>query len=424
MWHEMTGSVTRIALLIGIGSALVPGLSRAEATAPQQGSCMKEASKDPSKEEDPFADITQARIEPAVPERTTERSWRESFFGENFGFRKEVMSQFNTGKGAHGASRQSIGFELLKKFSTETETVASFNFQGRLVRRDGFLPVLNDMEGETRRGWAFEYHNLYLDFYNVLNPFLREDQRGKHLGRFNLRAGRFYVPFGLNVRTDTHGTVLQLSNERNFGFERDWYTGFWGVLNQHLNYEVYYLVGSGYDLRYDGQSGLGAIRLSLGNKFSSEYGFEAGLSFIGGERLSRPAAESVARMNHDSDARPVTMSRTGADARYRRAVPTGLLTLTTEISTGRDAYDGVFAQLYQGEYLHSSRRWGAASQFRRFNQNGLGSDSSFIGELTWYFRNDVGNSNLHWIKLNLERQVQRMRGPPDTIITLQYYFYR
>ena len=109
---------------------------------------------------------------------------------------------------------------------------------------------------------------------------------GQNVGRFNFRAGRFYVPFGLNLQTDTHGTVLQLSNERNFGFERDWYTGFWGAINKHLNYDAYYLTGSGYDLKFKGQSGLGALRISLANKYSSQYGLEGGVSVMAGERLA------------------------------------------------------------------------------------------------------------------------------------------
>lgn len=375
--------------------------------------------------EDPFADLADASKPKEAP-KEPERSWKESFFKENFGFRKEIMSQFNTNEDGHGASRQSLGFEVLKKFSTATETVASFNMQGRLVRRDGFNPVLNDMEGESRRGWAFEYHNLYMDFYNVLNPLLSDEQRGNNLGKFNFRAGRFYVPFGLNLQTDTHGTVLQLSNERNFGFERDWYTGFWGVLNKHLNYDVYYLAGSGYDLKYKGQSGLGAMRLSLSNRYSSEYGLEGGFSVLGGERLpSMPKdRQSATTMASSTMAGPIETERVGLDGRYRRAVPTGLLTLTSELSGGRDAPDAVFAQLHQGEYIHSSRRWGVATQYRRFTQDARGADSSIVGEFSWYFKNDVGNSSLHWIKLNVERQLERIEGPPSTVITLQYYFYR
>jgi hypothetical protein len=281
-----------------------------------------------------------------------------------------------------------------------------------MVRRDGFHPVLNDMEGESWPGWAFEYHNVYLDLYNVLNPVLSDEQRGDNVGRFNLRVGRFYVPFGLNLQTDTHGTVLQLSNERNFGFERDWYTGFWGTINKHLNYDAYYLTGSGYGVKFKGQKGLGAVRLSLSNKYSSQYGLEAGLSILGGERLS-----------HEAQTR-IETQRVGLDGRYRRAIRTGLLTFTSEVSGGRDVPDAVFTQLYQTEYLHASRRWGWATQCRRFSQDGLRVDASIIGEITWYLRNDVGNSNLHWIKLNVERQLERTQRPPTTVIALQYYFYR
>jgi hypothetical protein len=387
--------------------------SIAQAAHPDKSRLPAQTQKPASAEGDPFADLAEPpKLQPTPTAEPATRSWRQKFFTENFGFRKEIMSQFDTSEWGQPASRQSIGFEALKKFSTATATVASFNFQGRLVRRDGFHPVLNDMEGESRPGWAFEYHNLYVDLYNVLNPVLSDEQRGANAGRFNVRIGRFYVPFGLNLQTDTHGTVLQLSNERNFGFERDWYTGFWGTINKHLNYDAYYLTGSGYDLRFKGQNRLGALRLSLSNRYSSEYGLEAGLSVLGGERLS-----------HETQSRLETR-RIGADGRYRRAVRTGLVTFTSEVSGGRDVPDFVFSQLYQTEYLHSSRRWGLATQYRRFAQDGHGADASIIGEITWYLRNDVGNSNLHWIKLNVERRLERMQAPPRLVVTLQYYFYR
>ena len=389
---------------------LIPGLFCAEGLA-----------QAPSKD-DPFADLSDPS-KPQEGKKDQERSSKEGFFKDNFGFRKEIMSQFSTNENGDGASRQSVGFEVLKKFSTATSTIASFNFQGRVVRRDGFNGVLNDMEGEGRPGWAFEYHNIYIDFYNVLNPLLSEKQRAENLGRFNLRAGRFYVPFGLNLQTDTHGTVLQLSNDRNFGFERDWYAGFYGSLNKHLNYDLYYLTGSGYDLKYKGQAGLGALRVSLANKYSSDYGVEGGFSVLGGERLS---TEAKGRQGHASQMRatPVETERVGLDGRYRRAVPTGLLSFTSELSGGRDAPDAVITQLHQAEYIHSSRRWGSALQYRRFSQEGLGADASIIAEFSWYFRNDVGNSNLHWIKFNVERKLERMKGQPDTVVALQYYFYR
>src|SRR5205807_5766459 len=105
-------------------------------------------------------------------------------------------------------------------------------------------------------------------------------------------------------------------------------------------------------------------------------------------------------------------------------VPKVHFTITNELSGGKDATRNVFVQLHEAEYLHSSRRWGVATQFRRLHQDGAGADSSIIGEISWYFRNDVGNSSSHWIKLNVERQLERMQRPPGTIVTPQYYFYR
>lgn len=345
---------------------------------------------------DPFADLNAA----AATDAEQHASWLAQFFKDNFAFRGELMAEFTSDTGDSPASRQSVGFEMQKKFSTATSTVASFDFQGRLVRRDGYNPVLNDLEGVTRAGWTFEYHNLYLDLYHIAGG----------PGRFNFRVGHFYVPFGLNPQTDTHGTVLQLSNETNFGFERDWYAGFWGSINRHVNYDVYYATGSGYDLKFHGQKGLAAARLSLGNRYRSEYGLEGGISAIAGERLA--------------DNTPLRTQRAGADVRYRHTAPGGSLTFTTEVSAGRDAQDSVTMDLQQAEYLRASRRWGVATQFRRFSRDRVGTRASAIGEFTWYFRNDVAGANEHWIKLNVERQIQNFPGPPQTIVTLQYYWYR
>jgi hypothetical protein len=362
---------------------------------------------------DPFADL------PAAPSAAPEKEKPASSWTENLGFRKEIMSQFDTTEDGRPASRQSVGFEILKKFSTATSTVAAFDFQGRFVRRDRYNGAPNDMEGATRPGWSFEYHNLYVDLYNVFNPLMGDAARGRNVGRFNFRAGRFYVPFGLNLQTDTHGTVLQLSNEENFGFERDWYAGFYGSINRHLNYDAYYLAGSGYDLKFKGQSGLAGVRISLGNRYSAQYGLEGGVSVLAGERLAQD-------MHGDQmlGLRPLKTRRVGMDARYRHSAPGGLLTFTNEVSGGRDARDPVFTQLHQADYLAASRRWGVASQFRRFTQDGRGADSSLSGEFTWYFRNDVAGSNTHSIRLNVARQLERAYGPPHTVVTLQYYFYR
>ncbi len=382
---------------------------------------------------DPFADLTPAVASGPVPVGQAVSSRRTRTF-----LKKELASQFSWQDGGGlPYSRQSIGGEILQRFSDDRRTWGSFNVQGRLVHRERFLPVSNDMEGEERSQWFAEYHNVYFDLFDALNPFLSPDARRKNLGRYHFRLGRFYLPSGINLQTDTHGTVLQLSNERNFGFERDWYAGFWGALNSRLNYDLYAMAGSGYDLRLEGQKGLTGLRISLAGRYLYDRGLEGGVSVITGERISRHAMmRSPSVMARADHGRFIETRRYGIDARHTRPVSRGTLTATGEWTAGRDEDDEVFTQLYQLEFLRRDRRLGLALQYRRFFQDigpdpmampGMAvpgsTDASLAGEVAWYFRNDVGNSNLHWIKLNVERQFERQIGRSAVLTTLQYYRY-
>lgn len=352
--------------------------------------------------------------------------------------RWEVMSEFTGGHQVDRDplySRQSAGFELFKKFSTSTATVAAFDVQGRLVRRDHWLPVQNDIEGMNRGGFYPEYHNIYLDLYNVLNPLLSEAARSRNIGRFNLRLGRFYLPFGINLQTDTHGTVLQLSNDRNLGYERDWYAGLYGSITRDLNYDLYYLLGSGYYPRFKGQGLVGA-RLSLGSRIRNEYGLEGGIAVLAGTRMSQEAVMRSPSVASEAAANNLVRTlRVGLDGRYTHPLTGGTLAYTAELSGGKDESDGVFASLNQIEFLTRSRKWGGAGQYRHFWQDirpapGAGAapvpgrtDSSLSGEFTYYLRNDVTSTRLHWLKFNLERQLERQEGDRLWLFTVQYYLY-
>lgn len=82
-----------------------------------------------------------ALARPAPVAEAAPRPWVERLFAENFGFRREVMSQCSSDPAGGASSRQSVGFEVLQKSSSGTSTFTSFHFQGRMVRRDGVLPV-------------------------------------------------------------------------------------------------------------------------------------------------------------------------------------------------------------------------------------------------------------------------------------------
>lgn len=374
---------------------------------------------------DLFADLTPITASTTLNIGSDKKSTGSSFF------KNEIMTQFSFSTGAGDGdfepyNRYSYGFELLKKFANNVSTTSSFNVQTRLVFRRQYEPVINDMEGETRPELFLEYHNFYIDLYNALDPWMAPEARASNLGRFNFRFGRFYLPFGLNLQTDTHGTILQLSNDRNFGFERDWYAGFWGSLNDNLNYDLYYMLGSGYAITRKGQQGLLGARISLANKYLYDHGVEGGLAIISGERLSKHAAmRSESVMAGARNGQIIDTMRIGLDGRYGRAVPGGKMTFTGELSTGKDESDNVLTQLYQLDFLRADRKFGWATQYRQFWQETMQhkTDSSLIGELTWYMKNDVGNASLEWIKLNVEKKLRVQGGSPDTITSIQFYRY-
>ena len=356
---------------------------------------------------DPFAGV-----EPAVPEASAvpvDSSWKDNLL-----FRKEIYLLWAAGEDDFEAtdrvySRLSAGFEIQKKFSTATKTVASVDYQGRLVYRDHVLPTAADPMGMDAERWTYETHNAYAEFYNLLGD----------PGRFSLRAGRFYLPFGLNAQTDTHGTLLQLSNDRLFGADRDWQVTAYGYASEHLDYLAGYVFGAGPDQKLDGQAGLAVGRIGLNSDYLYARGLEAGVSGAFGERVDPHAGIDD----------PIRTWRLGADLRQRIDTDRGPFTLTGEAATGEDEEATVWSGLAQADWLHPGRRWGAAAQYFHFEResagdgHGRGIDERASATLTRYFRNDVGNAALHWIALGLERQLQAPEGAGETVAMVQYYRY-
>ena len=369
--------------------------------------------------DDPFADVV------AVPQSVSNRvALAEPGWSDNLLLRKEVYLLFAAGRDnfdeTHDImSRVSAGFEVQKRFATATRTVASVDYQGRVVYRDHALDTAADPMGREASPWRYETHNAYVDIYNVFGE----------PGRFNLRGGYFYQPFGLNQQTDTHGTLLQLSNDRLFGAERDWQTTMYGSLNENLDYVVGYLLGAGPDHKMAGQSGLGVARVMLNNDWLFTRGLEGGLSVAAGERVDPDAVMRSRSVHHDTRGDPVVSTwRTGVDARKRLDSGVGPFTLTGEAAIGQDEEDQILSGLTQADWLHPGRRWGAAVQYLHLWQDVASGAEDFTDAratslLTYYFKNDVGNANLHWISLGVERQVQVTDGPEDTLVMVQYYRY-
>lgn len=356
---------------------------------------------------DPFAEVTP--LAPGTPPPRPASTWRDNLL-----FRREIDLVLTGGEEDYPEthdlySRLSAGFEVQKRFATATRTVASVNYQGRLVYRNHVLDSAADPMGMDADRWEYETHNAYADFYNLPGA----------PGRFNLRAGRAYLPFGLNVQTDTHATLLQLSNGRLFGTERDWQLTAYGNATEDLDYLFGYVLGSGPDEQLDGQGGMAMGRIGFGNAMLFERGLEGGLSAAWGERLDPHATEDG----------PVATWRGGADLRKRFDTRLGPVTLTGEAATGEDENRTVWSGLAQADWLQPGRRWGLAGQYfyteREPHHAGLSDEiderAHFV--VTRYFRNEVGSASLHWLALGVEHQIQTPDGGEDTLLTAQYYRY-
>ncbi len=371
--------------------------------------------------EDPFAGVEPL---PVPQEPSSAVTFAAQDWSDNLLFRKEAYLLFGVGRDNLDdpggiMSRVSAGFEIQKRFSTATRTLASLDYQGRLVYRDRSLDTFADPMGRGASPWKYETHNAYADIYNLFGE----------PGCFNLRAGYFYQPFGLNQQTDTHGTLLQLSNEQVFGAERDWQAVVFGALNDSLDYSVGYLLGAGPDHELKGQTGMAVARVGLNNGWLFRHGWEGGVSFAAGERVDGHAVmRSDAVMGRTGGDPVIRTWRAGADARKRFDSVAGPVSLLAELAAGEDEEDAVLSGLGQADWLHPSRRWGAAAQYRQLWQDvGTGAenavDERVAGVLTYYLRNDVGNASLHWIALGAERQTRASDGPGHTVFMVQYYRY-
>lgn len=356
---------------------------------------------------DPFAGVEPtARAGPAA---VAPGGW-----ADNLLFRREVYVLWEGGEDDFEetdrvGSRLSAGFEVQKRFSTATKTVASVDYQGRLVYRDHVLATAADAMGGDAEAWEYETHNAYVDFHDV----------GGGPGRFTLRVGRYYLPFGLNAQTDTHGTLLQLSNDRLFGADRDWQVMARGSATEDLDYLAGYVFGAGPDQKLDGQAGMAAGRIGLSSGFLHARGLEGGVSGAFGERLDP----------HAGSEEPIRTWRLGADLRKRIDTDWGPFTLTGEAAAGEDEEATVWSGLAQADWLHPGRRWGVAAQQAYFEReeggggHGGGIDERASAVVTRYFRNDVGNAAQHWIALGVEEQIRLPDGGGDTVWMAQYYRY-
>lgn len=164
-------------------------------------------------------------------------------------------------------------------------------------------------------------------------------------GGFNVRAGHFEIPFGLEQNIDTNGTIRQYTFADR-GIKTDWGVTINGILPE-FEYELAVSRGSGNDITDRDHPHLLSGRIGT----PSHRNLIGGLSFMSGEVLG---ATGTTRRE-----------RVGVDVAWY----TGPWELLLEASGGRNNKTDVGNALAEVSWRNPMETWHAYSQVRHFQQD-------------------------------------------------------
>lgn len=215
--------------------------------------------------------FTQAKAEETVKKE------ENNFFSklrENLLFKKEVIiGGSRSDERSEITGRNSIGFDLLKKFSNKKGDWGCMLLQMRLVRYDHQYVFMNNNKVlldhvDEMHDWELEFHDAYFRY------------SGRFKGKLNFRIGHFDVPYGLEQNVDTHSTLIQLITVRNIGFKKDWGLSIGGLL-PNIDYELAFTRGSGHEYLDRGENYLLSGRIGT----PADENFCIGFSGLYGEPI-------------------------------------------------------------------------------------------------------------------------------------------
>jgi len=213
--------------------------------------------------------------------------------------------------------KNSIGFELFKKFSNDYGDFLTVDIQTRLSYNTQF---------DSSNAWGIELHNAWVEY-----------KLG--MGRF-IKVGHFDTVFGLEPLIDTHGTLMQSMIVQNIGFKKDWGIGYRGFLGA-FDYELALTLGSGVGIRHTDNSYLVSGRIGAPRGRDLEYG----VSLLIGQTLLSKQAYTIPVPDLVSS-ESVRRERLGLDLKYHWSS----FDVLTEIALGEDNGQSVGGGLFQVDY--------------------------------------------------------------------------
>ena len=374
-----------------------------------------------------FLSVAPTRL---VVDKASRKAIPWNSLGRNLIFRKEIVAggrylrsegQFS---GANRMNANSIGFDLMKRFTSETGDWATVYLQLRMAYRWNQWQPAPWTEGED--DWELEWHEATLR----LTRWFR--------GRMNFKLGHFDVPFGLEPVVDTHGSLFQLQSMRNVGFKKDWGLSLYGQLPS-FDYEASLTTGSGMELTRESGSYLTSARVGTpetGNfliGLSGLYGnVKEPAGQLGeempGKRGAVPAPGTSIRTGETlvaevvpDQAKVMTRWRVGLDVRYLH----GPLTLKSEFASGEDGGRDIRNAFVELDFILVPYRMDLITQvhFTREDAATRSTGSSLtrrtLGVLGLTYRATSATT----LSVAVERDLHSKGGPEEDSIAVQLYIY-
>ena len=285
---------------------------------------------------------------------------------------------------------------------TDTGRIGTTNIVGLDLHK-----VFSDVQGD----WGTLTVQLYLTRIDDIPsppPFFESDEdwelvtritnfnyTGLAGGRFNIKAGHFEIPFGLEVPVNTNGTLRQMITARNLGVVADWGVGVNGVLPEAgATYEVTISRGSGIEYFNRWDPFIVAGRVGTSGRDDLEFGVSA----LHGEIAGRSGT--------------IRRTRVGVDGQWYPG-PIGLL---AEVSVGRNDDDDVANALIELNSQNAHETVTGYMQARVFTQR-FDSGWDDAASLVWGVR---FTPDRHWaLSAQFEQNLTVFRGSRDGVLSVQ-----
>ncbi|HDZ77201.1 MAG TPA: hypothetical protein ENH41_03865 [Candidatus Omnitrophica bacterium] len=341
-----------------------------------------------------------------------------SKFMENSILKKEVILGTSwSDEKSEVSLKNSLGFEVLKKFSGKTGDWASALIQMRFVRYDHEYMLMNTTKMTPAH--VDGMHTFELEFHDAYFKY-----SGRFKGRLNFRIGHFDVPYGLEQNVDTHTTLMQLTAMRNVGFKKDWGFSIGGQLPK-MDYEFSFTRGSGAEYRDRGENYLFSGRLGT----PADENFSIGLSGLYGEVIDemgvmRGMKTGAPNIWFDNTTKPgddiIKCWRIGLDSIYLY----GPFTFKEEVSYGEDVNQGVINGVLEIDYLFPGMDerleavFQVQSAYQDITASGGDNDTFMLLGLNYRISKEVT------IQSTYRHDLQRLKNTEnEDIVAMQVYCY-